>query len=114
MRPAFARLANFSPGQLPTDHDYAVSTREYQTDQPSQKLPRSATGSVLTEARFPFFSGVSESRPRRQGFADAAQPQRALDRCGRSQNLLSKKGKAAKWKTKSNTNISSTPVQFSS
>jgi hypothetical protein len=29
-----------SPRQLPTDHDYAVSTREYQSDQPSQKLPR--------------------------------------------------------------------------
>ena len=27
-----------SPRQLPTDHDYAVSTREYQSDQPSQKL----------------------------------------------------------------------------
>ncbi len=27
--------------QLPTDHDYAVSTREYQADQPSQKLARS-------------------------------------------------------------------------
>ena len=30
----------FSPRQLPTDHDYAVPTREYQTDQSSQKLPR--------------------------------------------------------------------------
>ena len=29
-----------SPRQLPTDHDYAASTREYQSDQPSQKLPR--------------------------------------------------------------------------
>jgi len=27
--------------QLPTDHDYAASTREYQTDQPSKKLSRS-------------------------------------------------------------------------
>jgi hypothetical protein len=30
----------FSPRQLPTNHDYAVPTREYQTDQPSHKLPR--------------------------------------------------------------------------
>jgi hypothetical protein len=30
----------YSPRQLPTDHDYAVSTREYQSDQPSRKLPR--------------------------------------------------------------------------
>ena len=29
-----------SPRQLPTDHDYAVPTREYQTDQSSRKLPR--------------------------------------------------------------------------
>ncbi len=29
-----------SPRQLPTDHDYAVSTRGYQSDQPSQKLLR--------------------------------------------------------------------------
>jgi hypothetical protein len=29
-----------SPRQLPTDQDYAVSTREYQTDQSSLKLPR--------------------------------------------------------------------------
>jgi hypothetical protein len=25
-----------SPRRLPTDHDYAVSTREYQSDQPSR------------------------------------------------------------------------------
>jgi hypothetical protein len=29
-----------SPRQLPTDHDYAVSTREYQSDQPSRKPSR--------------------------------------------------------------------------
>jgi hypothetical protein len=30
-----ARPATNSPRQLPTHHDYAVSTREYQSDQPS-------------------------------------------------------------------------------
>jgi hypothetical protein len=30
------RTRDASPRQLPTDHDYAVSTREYQSDQPSQ------------------------------------------------------------------------------
>ena len=30
------RTREASPRQLPTDHDYAVSTREYQSDQPSQ------------------------------------------------------------------------------
>jgi hypothetical protein len=37
----FSRSRGSSVRQLPTDHDYAVSTREYQADQPSQKLPRS-------------------------------------------------------------------------
>jgi hypothetical protein len=34
------RTRAFSPRQLPTDHDYAVSTREYQSDQPSRQPPR--------------------------------------------------------------------------
>jgi hypothetical protein len=38
MRQAFSPTRAPSPRQLPTDHDYAVSTREYQSDQPSQKL----------------------------------------------------------------------------
>jgi hypothetical protein len=38
MRPALRQTRVISPRQLPTDHDYAVSTREYQGDQPSQKL----------------------------------------------------------------------------
>src|SRR6266581_2713159 len=29
-----------SPRQLPTDHDYAVPTREYQSDQPSRQPTR--------------------------------------------------------------------------
>ena len=38
MRQAFRQTRDVSPRQLPTDHHYAVSTREYQSDQPSQKL----------------------------------------------------------------------------
>lgn len=38
MRQAFGQTRDLSPRQLPTDHDYAASTREYQSDQPSQKL----------------------------------------------------------------------------
>ena len=34
------RTRDNSQRQLPTDHDYAVPTREYQTDQSSLKLPR--------------------------------------------------------------------------
>ena len=33
------RTRDNSQRQLPTDHDYAVSTREYQTDQSSPFLP---------------------------------------------------------------------------
>lgn len=44
--------------QLPTDHDYAVSTREYQSDQPSQ-LAASATACL----RFRPKNEDSESTP---------------------------------------------------
>jgi hypothetical protein len=39
-QPFAARIRVFSPRQLPTDHDHAVPTREYQSDQPSQPLAR--------------------------------------------------------------------------
>src|SRR6202030_737718 len=35
-----SRTRDNSQRQLPTDHDYAASTREYQTDQSSLNLPR--------------------------------------------------------------------------
>src|SRR5581483_1287977 len=35
-----SRTRDTSQRQLPTDHDHAASTREYQTDQSSTKLPR--------------------------------------------------------------------------
>jgi hypothetical protein len=35
-----SRTRDNSQRQLPTDHDYAVPTREYQTDQSSLNLPR--------------------------------------------------------------------------
>ena len=38
-----------SQRQLPTDHDYAVPTREYQTDQSSLKPAQAAARSVLGE-----------------------------------------------------------------
>src|ERR1700704_4400469 len=36
----FSRTRDNSQRQLPTDHDYAVPTREYQTAQASLNLPR--------------------------------------------------------------------------
>jgi len=41
------RTRDSSQRQLPTDHDYATSTREYQTDQSSLKPVPTAAGSVL-------------------------------------------------------------------
>jgi len=42
-----SRTRDNSQRQLPTDHDYAVSTREYQTDQSSLKPAQAAARSVL-------------------------------------------------------------------
>src|SRR5271154_3315292 len=42
-----SRTRDSSQRQLPTDHDYAVSTREYQTDQSSLKTAPTAAGPVL-------------------------------------------------------------------
>src|ERR1039457_4210371 len=42
-----SRTRDTSQRQLPTDQDYAVSTREYQTDQSSLKPAPAAAGSVL-------------------------------------------------------------------
>src|ERR1035438_4350197 len=42
-----SRTRDFSQRQLPTDQDYAVSTREYQTDQSSLKTAPVAAGPAL-------------------------------------------------------------------
>jgi hypothetical protein len=44
-----SRTRDNSQRQLPTDHDYAVPTREYQTDQSSLKSAQAAARSVLGE-----------------------------------------------------------------
>src|ERR1035438_6453885 len=44
-----SRTRDFSQRQLPTDQDYAVSTREYQTDQSSLKPALAAAGPVLEQ-----------------------------------------------------------------
>jgi hypothetical protein len=46
-----SRTRDTSQRQLPTDHDYAVSTREYQTDQSSLKPAPTAAGSVLDKRK---------------------------------------------------------------
>jgi hypothetical protein len=44
-----SRTRDFSQRQLPTDQDYAVSTREYQTDQSSLKPAPAAACPVLEQ-----------------------------------------------------------------
>jgi hypothetical protein len=46
-----SRTRDNSQRQLPTDHDYAVPTREYQTDQSSLKSAQAAARSVLEKQR---------------------------------------------------------------
>src|ERR1700679_536461 len=46
-----SRTRDNSQRQLPTDQDYAVSTREYQTDQSSLKTAPTAAGFVLEKLR---------------------------------------------------------------
>ena len=45
------RTRDNSQRQLPTDHDYAVPTREYQTDQSSLKPAQAAARSVLGKGK---------------------------------------------------------------
>src|ERR1700736_4315262 len=45
------RTRDNSQRQLPTDHDYAVPTREYQTDQSSLKTAPAAARSVLEKTQ---------------------------------------------------------------
>ena len=46
-----SRTRDNSQRQLPTDHDYAVPTREYQTDQSSLKPAPAAARSVLEKSK---------------------------------------------------------------
>ena len=48
-----SRTRDSSPRQLPTDHDHAVPTREYQTDQSSLILPRLRLALVSNQQKHP-------------------------------------------------------------
>jgi hypothetical protein len=52
-----------SQRQLPTDHDYAVSTREYQTDQSSLKTAPTAARSVFGKRKRKPPKQTHRSRP---------------------------------------------------
>ena len=57
------RTRDNSQRQLPTDHDYAVPTREYQTDQSSLKPAQAAARSVLGEKQRQLQKQPHRSRP---------------------------------------------------
>ena len=57
------RTRDNSQRQLPTDHDYAVSTREYQTDQSSLKTAPTAARSVFGKRKRKPPKQTHRSRP---------------------------------------------------
>src|SRR5579863_647023 len=59
----FDRTRDNSQRQLQTDHDYAVPTREYQTDQSSLKPAQAAARSVLGEKQRQLQKQPHRSRP---------------------------------------------------
>src|SRR5205814_7492458 len=74
-----SRTRDNSQRQLPTDHDYAVPTREYQTDQSSLKPAQAAARSVLGEKQ-----KQRQKQPHRLRTVDRATPYQAkplIDPC---------------------------------
>jgi hypothetical protein len=101
MRQATRLTRASSPRQLPTDHDYAVPTREYQSDQPSQKLldwPLALSSEKHNDQdeRFVLLATVFQNGPRRKGFASPRPHRAPLTAPGRSK-LRSPRRKNQKW-----------------
>jgi len=71
------RTRDNSQRQLPTDHDYAVPTREYQTDQSSLKPAQAAARSVLGEKQK---QPQRQKQPHRLRRVDRVTPCQALSR----------------------------------
>jgi len=71
------RTRDNSQRQLPTDHDYAVPTREYQTDQSSLKPAQAAARSVLGERQRQL-----QKQPHRSSGIDTVTPYQALPLTG--------------------------------
>jgi hypothetical protein len=113
MRQAFSQTRATSPRQLPTDHDYAVSTREYQSEQPSQKLldrrlALSPSGPLCRSSRKTIYnprlsllSPVSQNGPRSQGSASPRYHRAPLTAPGRSKKLSCLRRKGSKRQTRS-------------
>ena len=67
-----------SPRQLPTDQDYAVPTREYQTDQSSQKLPRPLRALPSKQLQ------QQQQNPRVHRRLDTVTPYQCMSACGKA------------------------------
>jgi hypothetical protein len=68
------RTRDNSQRQLPTDHDYAVSTREYQTDQSSLRTAPTAARSVFGKRQK---QRQRQKQPHRFGGVDTVTPYQA-------------------------------------
>jgi hypothetical protein len=66
-----SRTRDISQRQLPTDQDYAVSTREYQTDQSSLKPAPTAAGPVLEKWQR---QQQQQKQPHRRAAVDSVTP----------------------------------------
>ena len=69
------RTRDNSQRQLPTDHDYAVPTREYQTDQSSLKPAQAAARSVLGKRQK---QRQLQKQPHRSRGVDTVTPYQAI------------------------------------
>ena len=76
-----SRTRDTSQRQLPTDHDYAASTREYQTDQSSLKPAPTAAGSVLDKRKK---QRQQQKQPRGFAGVDRVTPYQVSDRLKRT------------------------------
>jgi len=69
-----SRTRDISQRQLPTDQDYAVSTREYQTDQSSLKPAPTAAGPVLEKWQRQQQQQQQQKQPHRRAAVDSVTP----------------------------------------
>src|SRR5271157_3293879 len=74
-----SRTRDFSQRQLPTDQDYAVSTREYQTDQSSLQPAPAAAGSVFENRQK---QRQPQNQPHRFAAVDRVTPYQSSSRYG--------------------------------
>jgi hypothetical protein len=91
------RTRDNSQRQLPTDHDYAVPTREYQTDQSSLKSAQAAARSVLGKKQK---QRQRQKQPHRSSEVDTVTPYQAnalTELRIRSAELLSVRRRSVCW-----------------